>query len=491
MSQAPSLYQRLENFVSDSTNNPNITVPQIATGLDSEFVAVQLSLNDTINRLAEIQRDDGALRDFVVSTSALSQDVLALLALKGAVLKGAWGTGTDYAQGDVVTSNGGTYFCSISHTSGTFSVDQSAGKWLTLEAPYNNSVTVQRYTSNGVQTAYSLGTSGIINVTNVFISGVYQNKDTYTINGNTLTFSEAPPSGSVIEIIIGSIEPVTAVVPDFSISTAKLADSAVTTIKLADSNVTTAKIADSNVTTAKIADASVTTAKIANLSVSTAKISDSAVTNVKIAESAVTNSKIAFGAVEGFQLAPGAVIANIGYTPVSTTDARLSDTRTPTDNTVSTAKIVNGAVTDAKLATTLDLSTKTLTLPNNCVGRNQITDLEVQTADIANGAITSDKLASAVQSIVPKAFGQVSSVGALVNSTNIASVSLAATGIFTITLNAGILTAGSCVQVTIGPSATVGAMARIGSITPASNQIVINTSTTGTAAAHPFHILVI
>lgn len=35
---------------------------------------------------------------------------------------------------------------------------------------------------------------------------------------------------------------------------------------------------------------------------------------------------------------------------VSTSDSRLSDTRTPTDNTVSTAKIVDGAVTSAKIA---------------------------------------------------------------------------------------------------------------------------------------------
>jgi hypothetical protein len=39
-----------------------------------------------------------------------------------------------------------------------------------------------------------------------------------------------------------------------------------------------------------------------------------------------------------------------GQAAVVTNDARLSDTRTPTDNTVSTAKIVDGAVTSAKIA---------------------------------------------------------------------------------------------------------------------------------------------
>jgi len=38
------------------------------------------------------------------------------------------------------------------------------------------------------------------NTTNVFINGVYQQKNTYSIVGATLTFSEAPPVNSLIEI---------------------------------------------------------------------------------------------------------------------------------------------------------------------------------------------------------------------------------------------------------------------------------------------------
>jgi hypothetical protein len=42
--------------------------------------------------------------------------------------------------------------------------------------------------------------------------------------------------------------------------------------------------------------------------------------------------------------------SKISGTAVITSDSRLSDTRTPTDNTVSTAKIIDGAVTSAKIA---------------------------------------------------------------------------------------------------------------------------------------------
>jgi hypothetical protein len=38
------------------------------------------------------------------------------------------------------------------------------------------------------------------NTTNVYINGVYQQKNTYSVAGVTLTFSEAPPINSTIEV---------------------------------------------------------------------------------------------------------------------------------------------------------------------------------------------------------------------------------------------------------------------------------------------------
>lgn len=60
-------------------------------------------------------------------------------------------------------------------------------------------------------------------------------------------------------------------------------------------------------------------------------------------------------------------------------DTRLSDTRTPTDGTVSTAKIVDGAVTNVKLA-------------DGSVDSSKIADGSIATADLANGAISSAKI---------------------------------------------------------------------------------------------------
>lgn len=57
-------------------------------------------------------------------------------------------------------------------------------------------------TGNGAQVAFSLTTAPISeNTTNVYINGVYQQKNTYSLAGVTVTFSEAPPLTSSIEIV--------------------------------------------------------------------------------------------------------------------------------------------------------------------------------------------------------------------------------------------------------------------------------------------------
>lgn len=71
-----------------------------------------------------------------------------------------------------------------------------------LIATYDNiagagTATATNYTGNGSTTVYSV--SG--NVLSVYINGVYQNKNSYSVSGSTLTFTEAPPLTSLIEIL--------------------------------------------------------------------------------------------------------------------------------------------------------------------------------------------------------------------------------------------------------------------------------------------------
>jgi hypothetical protein len=78
-----------------------------------------------------------------------------------------------------------------------------------LIATYDNifgigaaSYQIQNFTGTGSATVFTLSASSFgENYTFVYINGVYQNKNTYTVSGTTLTFSEAPPVTSKIEVM--------------------------------------------------------------------------------------------------------------------------------------------------------------------------------------------------------------------------------------------------------------------------------------------------
>jgi hypothetical protein len=61
--------------------------------------------------------------------------------------------------------------------------------------------TIYNSTGTGSQTSFALGaTPTNENTTNVYINGVYQQKNTYSLAGGALIFSEAPPLNSLIEV---------------------------------------------------------------------------------------------------------------------------------------------------------------------------------------------------------------------------------------------------------------------------------------------------
>lgn len=61
---------------------------------------------------------------------------------------------------------------------------------------------VQDFTGTGSQTSFTFSTAPLgKNSTFVYVSGVYQNKDSYSVSGTTLSFSTAPASASVIEVM--------------------------------------------------------------------------------------------------------------------------------------------------------------------------------------------------------------------------------------------------------------------------------------------------
>jgi hypothetical protein len=71
-----------------------------------------------------------------------------------------------------------------------------------LIATYDNvfgsgAFAVTNYTGNGSTVGYAV----LGNVVAAYINGVYQNRNTYSVASSTLTFSQAPPFNSLIELL--------------------------------------------------------------------------------------------------------------------------------------------------------------------------------------------------------------------------------------------------------------------------------------------------
>jgi hypothetical protein len=111
------------------------------------------------------------------------------------------------------------------YSSTTFVADLETGQWFAASSGLGTSnVAVDAFSGNNSTTAFTLsGDPGSENNTQVYVSGVYQEKDTYSVSGTTLTFSTAPPTGtSNIEVVWTA--PLAIGTPsDGTVTTAKLA----------------------------------------------------------------------------------------------------------------------------------------------------------------------------------------------------------------------------------------------------------------------------
>lgn len=68
----------------------------------------------------------------------------------------------------------------------------------------NQTITIDTFVASGAG-PYSLTVSpGSVNNTQVYVNGVYQEKNNYTLSNNQITFSVAPPTGTSIEVVSGS-----------------------------------------------------------------------------------------------------------------------------------------------------------------------------------------------------------------------------------------------------------------------------------------------
>ena len=99
-------------------------------------------------------------------------------------------------------------------------------------------INVDNFSGNGSTTVFNLSQSvDNENVTQVYIDGVYQQKNTYSVVGNAITFSEAPPTGTN-NVEVASFTTVQVdTIPDDIVTYAKLATEFTTSSAVAASTI--------------------------------------------------------------------------------------------------------------------------------------------------------------------------------------------------------------------------------------------------------------
>jgi hypothetical protein len=126
----------------------------------------------------------------------------------------------------------------------------------------------------------------------IFVGGIRQQIESYSLSGTTLTFSEAPPTGSsniqVVFLGLGA----SSIVPS---------DGSVTGVKLATGAITGDKIGLTSINANNIVNASITGDKIGLTAINANNIVDATITNAKLASPGATTGKvIALAIVMGF-----------------------------------------------------------------------------------------------------------------------------------------------------------------------------------------------
>ena len=104
-----------------------------------------------------------------------------------------------------------------------FSAAPANGRKITVfsvrHAVAGSNLNQNSFTGNGNTAAYTLSTAPISeNNTQVFLDGVYQHKNTYSVSGTTLTFDTNVPNGTAIEVMVFTQTDINVPVDDTTVS---------------------------------------------------------------------------------------------------------------------------------------------------------------------------------------------------------------------------------------------------------------------------------
>lgn len=305
----PTQYIRSYDFTDFQEQFPDQSLP--ASPLDANLDSISTSLGQVINRVQMIQRDDGALRNKLVTTDTLSNTVLAML---GTTMnpRGDWeADGEEYKKLDLVSFSGVTYIAVLDHSSGaSFAADLNLGYWLLFSNPAADEGTsyFQKFSGTGAQTVFNttddLGVDSnalMVFVDNGGTKGLeIMDPGDYVIDGTELTFDTAPTLGinniyvfapSLLLGAVGSVaaDAIAARNQTYDARDAVLNDAGFIVVAadllgpdnigtvaadIASVNTTAGSIANVNATGGSIANVNIVAADVANVNTAAANIAD-------------------------------------------------------------------------------------------------------------------------------------------------------------------------------------------------------------------------
>lgn len=118
----PTKYTPDYDFSDYQEDNPTNPLP--ANELDVELANIAASIDSIVEAVKNVRRSDGAVKNDSIGYDQLKDEVDL-----GINPPSDWLTATAYVVGQTVYENNGVYRCLISHTSGVFSTDLAAGRW--------------------------------------------------------------------------------------------------------------------------------------------------------------------------------------------------------------------------------------------------------------------------------------------------------------------------------------------------------------------------
>lgn len=225
MSSPPVRYQRYFDFTTYASQNPDKPLP--GGSVDVEYNRIKTTTDQIIDRLALIQRSDGALADNIINTNSIAD--------------------------------------------GAITTPKLADQAVTTPKIADGAVTgpkIQPGSLNGAALA-----PGSIGTTQLADNSV----TTAKIQDAAITSAKLAP---------GAVGP--AAIPDGSLTLAKLAPNSVDASKIVDGSVGTAELADGAITSAKLAPGAVTAAAIPDGSITSAKIADGTIAPADLSSSTLS-----------------------------------------------------------------------------------------------------------------------------------------------------------------------------------------------------------